>query len=638
MKIDQIDRFAANPGEQQITDEERELVDEIYNRLDIWEEQCRPYHDTAREMREVLHMRDPRQDSNITGEPGKQRNSEKTLQLHTLMNTVMNSIADQMERIPEVKLLPETDQYQETADQLQDMLRYVIYTVNNFELIHRRRMEDFFTVGTSILQIAWDSGMNHGTGDIAMIRWPVEAFIWDPIAEDINDARALMKVSWHPLSWYKDHYPDKYMYIASDMYERNDVGLPQSQKDRDSRDEERALMIEYWYRTWDATRKCFKINVAYVAGGALLDSETDVYDHGEYPFVIDVHSYIEGQPVGEGMVTEFRTMQQYINKYQRYIDTNLRMSSKARMFTRQGNGINPKKLADWEQDVITGTAIRNGEDWAWLQHAPFNQAIFQAVSTMKNELAADAGVSSVMRGQLPSDYASGKAVTALQETGSKISTMRTAGLRAGFKRVAEQILWLMAQYYDNDRVALITGSDGSVRRSQMNMNAMFRKKSRGAVPPPPYIVQIEINNRNPMRVEARNESLMNAYTMAAQHQQIFPLSSLFSMMDLEGKDQLVPILRENETIQAQMEQMAQQLEEAQAQMNQLAQENQNLRRVSTQMTDALSNVSASRNPMARQSQTPAAYGGSDQMNPDRGLGVAEEARQTMAVPPQGVMQ
>ena len=377
---------------QELDEEQKELVKEIYDRLEIWEDRCRPYHDSAREMREVLHMRDPKQDPPVR--KGKsQQFAEKTLQLHTLANTVFNSVADQMERMPDAKLLPESEEFQETADALQDMVRYVVYTVNNFDLVHRRRMEDFYTVGTSILQIAWDPEFNYGTGDIALIRWPVEAFIWDPIAEDIQDARALMKLSWHPMSWFKDHYPDEYPYISSDMYTRSDIGLPESQQ-QDMRDEDRALLVEYWYKKYRRSSHRYTVNVAYVAGGALLDHQEDVYDHGLYPFVIDVHSYIEGQPVGEGMVTEFRSMQQYINKYQRYIDTNLRMSSKARMLTRKQNGIDPTEFADWERDIVTGTDVTQGEAWAWLSHPPFNQAVFETVSTMKAELASDAGVPS----------------------------------------------------------------------------------------------------------------------------------------------------------------------------------------------------------------------------------------------------
>ena len=572
-------------GPQTLGEEEQTLRDEIYSRLELWEQECREYHDRARLMREVMRRNDPDQD------PQNTPANERTLQLHTLASTVNNSVSEQMERMPEAKLIPETAELQQVADVLQDVVHYVVYNVNEFEAIHKRRMEDYFVTGTSILQVAWDPDMSYGKGDIALIRWPVEAFLWDPQAENIQDARAIMKLSWHPMSWYRDHYPDAAPYVGSEEGQHNQIGLADAQRDLGTRDEDRALLVEYWYRTYENGK--YKINVAYCAGGALLIHEEDVYAHGEYPFIVDVHSTIEGQPVGEGMVGEFRAMQQYINKYQRYIDTNLRFSSKGRMLINRNSGIDRQQLADWSRDTIEGNRIIQGEDWAWLSHQPLNGMNYTMIQQMQQALAQDAGVSSVMRGQLPSDYASGKAVVALQETGSKISNLRTAGLRSNFKHAVEQILWLMSQFYDRDRVVMIAGQDGLGMTTTVNARFLFGGKGRGgATPPPPYVVQIEINNRNPMRIDQQNEMYMQAYTMAAQAQQAFPLSALFSLLNIEGKDRVLPVIRENEMIQQQMAQMQQQMEQMGAQLQQAQAENQSLRQATQDMTNSLANIRA----------------------------------------------
>ena len=581
MKNEELRQAVAGP--QILSEEEQTLRDEIYSRLELWEQECREYHDKARVMREVFRRNDPDQ-----GPPGTPK-EEKTLQLHTLASTVNNSISEQMERMPEAKLIPETPEMQLTADVLQDVVHYVIYNVNEFETVHKRRMEDYFVTGTSILQIAWDSEMSHNNGDIALIRWPVEAFLWDPQAENIQDARAVMKLSWHPLSWYKDHYPDAAPYVGSEEGQHNRVGLADAQRDLGSRDEDRALLIEYWYRTYENGK--YKINVAYCAGGALLTEEKDVYAHGEYPFILDVHSTIEGQPVGDGMVGEFRNMQMYINKYQKYIDTNLRFSSKGRMLVSRSSGIDRQQLADWSRDTIEGDRIIQGEDWSWLSHQPLNGMNYTMIQSMAQSLQQDAGVSSVMRGQLPSDYASGKAVIALQETGSKISNLRTAGLRASFKHAVEQILWLMNQFYDKDRVVMISGEDGKGIATKVNSKMLFGKKS-AATPAPPYVVQIEINNKNPLRIDAQNEMIMQAYTMAAQAQQSFPLSALFSLMNIEGKDRILPVIKENEMYQQQMMQMQQQLEQMGAQLQQAQADNESLRQAQIDMTNTVASIRA----------------------------------------------
>jgi hypothetical protein len=67
-------------------------------------------------------------------------------------------------------------------------------------------------------------------------------------------------------------------------------------------DEDRALLIEYWWRKYNAKTKRYSISVAYAAGNALLDKQEDVYMHGLYPFVVESHDTREGCLAGEGLV------------------------------------------------------------------------------------------------------------------------------------------------------------------------------------------------------------------------------------------------------------------------------------------------------------------------------------------------
>jgi hypothetical protein len=486
---------------------------------------------------------------------------------------------------------------QEQADELQDMVHYVVYCANNFEQLHYRRCEDFYGPGTAVTQIAWDPDLGFGKGEITLLRWPLEAFLWDPTAEDIQDCRAVMKVSWHPLSWYREHYPDEGRYVTGDKGTHNNVGMTIGQEDADhASDEERALMIEYWWREYNAKTRRYTVNVAYAAGGALLDKATDVYSHGMYPFVVDVHDTIEGSLAGEGLVHELAPMMRYINRYASYIDMNGRMSSKGRMLVQRGSGIDKEALTDWEQDVIEGDRIEQGVAWNWMQHQPFNGTISQMLGMMQSDLKADSGANQFTRGETTGGIVSGKAINSLIQAGGKISSMRTEQLKYGFKQIVEQILWLMSQFYDKERVILLTGGTGDSPRSRrVDPRKVFGKRSTGkAVNPPPYTVQIEVSSRDPQRIANQNQMFMEAYTMSAQAQQFFPLSALFRILNLDGKDKILPVIESNETYQEQMRQMQQQVEQMSQQMEQMQQEHTNLKQATTQMTNTLASMSARR--------------------------------------------
>ena len=610
--------------EQPLDDDDKELLETIYDRLDIFQQQNSCYHDEAMECRQIMHMEDPGQDDPKT----TMENGKRMLQLQTLKSTINNVVADQMLSMPEAKLMPETIDMQEAADDLQDMVHYVIYCANDIEHMRYRRCEDFYGPGTAVTQITWDEDMNYGKGEIALIRWPIEAFLWDPTAENIQDCRAVMKVSWHPLSWYREHWPENGKYVGCDDGEHNNVGMTEGQIDAGhSNDEERAMLIEYWWRKYNAKTKRYSISVAYAAGHALLAKTEDVYMHGLFPFVIETHDTREGCLAGEGLVHELTPMMRYINRYAAYADINARYSAKKRMLTQRGAGIDMEALADFDCDIVEGDRI-DPTALQWMDTPPFNSTIIQLMTMFQDNLKADSGANQFTRGETTGGIVSGKAINSLIQAGVKVSSMRTEQLKYGFKAMVEQIIWLMAQFYDDERTFMITGRDGK-RELKVDTKKLFGKKSNGAVNPPPYTVQIEVSSRDPQRVADQNQMFMECYTMAAQAQQNFPLSSLIQILNLDGKDKILPVIQANEHYQEMMMQMQQQIEQMGQQMQQMQAENQNLRRTATNATNALANISARRGGSVAPGATKVAEAGG---GPNTDEAIVNAARNTLGTP------
>ena len=609
--------------EQQLEEEDKKLLDLIYERLDIFEQMNRPYHEKAKECRQILHMEDPFQDDPQT----MLRNGKKTLQLQTLKSTINNVVADQMLSMPEAKVIPETPEMQDAADDLQDILHFITYCANDYEQLHYRRCEDFYTTGTAITQIAWDQDMNYGKGEVALIRWPVEAFLWDPTAERLDDCRAVMKVSWHPLSWFRSHWPEEGKYVGAEDGTHNNVGMTEGQEDAEhSNDEKRALLIEYWWREYNAKTRRYTINVAYAAGNALLEKQTDVYDHGMYPFVIDVHDSIEGCLVGKGLVDELAPMMRYINRYAAYADMNARMSSKGRMLVRRGAGIDKEALTDWETDIIEGDQITQGDSWNWMQNQPFNSTITNLMTMFQSDLKADSGANQFTRGETTGGIVSGKAINSLIQAGGKVASMRTEQLKFGSKNMDEQKAWLAAQFYEDGRTIMITGRKSVV----VDTKKIFGEKTKGAVNPPPYTVQIEVSSRDPQRIANQNQMFMEAYTMSAQAQQFFPLSALFQILNLDGKDKILPVIKSNEHYQEQMQAMQQQIQQMQEQMQQMAEQNQNLKTTVSEAKNTIANMQARRGvggPTPQPQKMGEAGGGPDNPN-----AIVDNARNTLGIP------
>lgn len=560
--------------------DEKKLLEEAYGRLKIWRDSCNEIHERAKEARNILLLQDPKQDPETKG----RRMDKRTLQLQTLKSTFNNCVADQMDNMPEALMLPETKDLEEVAEDLTDVVRFVMAR-NNYESLHRRRVEDCFGTGTAVTQVAWDPDMDGGKGNVAVIRWPVEAFLWDPAADNIQDARALFKVSWHPLSWYEQHYPEKFSDIGSDWVEYSGLGVPEAQEMDQPGDEDRAMLLEYWYRLYDAKKHRYTINVAYLAGGVLLENSEDVYKHGMYPFVLDVYTPIEGLPVGDGLIQECAPMMRYINRYAAYIDTNLRMASKGRLLVDRNAGIDKDALLDWETDVVEGDRI-DPSALQWMQTQPFTGAATQQMLQLQTDIKQDSGQNQFTRGETAGGVTAASAISALQEAGGKITRLRTHVLNQGFRAIVEQVMWLINQFYDSKRVLFITGRDENPNhRREVNADPdrLFGKHKGSTLPPPPYTVQVQIQRRNPLRQQAQNELFMQAYSMAAQAGAPFPLSVLFKLLHVDGKERILPEIVAVETLQQQMQELAMQNQQLNQQNAELQQGIQNLQNVNDEL-------------------------------------------------------
>lgn len=594
-------------GPQPLTPEEQMLTIEAYKFFRIFRDGCRDYHDKVRVNREILRMKDPYQDTGkkLDGEP-------RMLQLQTLKSTFNNCVADQLDNMPEAALLPERPGLESVAEDMSDVVRFV-FNQNGYEELHRKRVEDYF-VSTALTQIVWDEDMDNGKGNVAIDRWPIEQFLWDPQEPDIQNARALIKFTWHPMSWFAAHYPDKAQYIGSDDAEYDEHSL-EGAVSKISGDEDRAMLMEYWYRRYDAKKRRYTINVAFFAGGALLENNTNVYNHGMYPFVMEPFNYIEGQPVGDGLIDQLAPMMRYVNRYAHYMDENARMSAKNRLLVRKNAQLDMEALADFDQNIIEGQNI-DDESVRWFQSKPLNGMITQQMLQFQTDIKQDSGQSQWTRGETAGGVTAASAISALQEAGGKITREHTLMLNQGFKKIVEQVLWLVCQFYTNRQEQMITGKDGKAREVMMaashlrgddappeemppeellmqidqmlpgengmpGLGSMIRdrakkkaaKRRKNSLAPPPYTVQVQVSRRNPLRVQAQNELFIQAYTMAAQAGQQFPLKMLFELLVVDGKDRIMPVL----------EQVDQQTQMLQA----LMQENQMLKESNANMQGTL---------------------------------------------------
>ena len=187
-----------------------------------------------------------------------------------------------------------------------------------------------------------------------------------------------------------------------------------------------------------------------------------VFAHGLLPFVLFRYRQVAREPFGTGLVHDYAGTQHAIDRYIKYIDDNARQSSVQRHFIRKGRGINPDEVADYTRDVIEWEGADIREVMQTVQAAPLNGQVYQMMNYLVDTMKQDCGQNQFSRGEGGLGVTAASAIQALQDAGGKITRWHTGIFKEAFKELVEQLLWVLSEYIDAERVIRIVGGwDGT---------------------------------------------------------------------------------------------------------------------------------------------------------------------------------
>ena len=558
-------------GEQPLSGEERMLLKRCYELFEFFRERLREDHAEMREARAAREMR-------------QEQRSETSPPIMTFNSCVDNVIADQIDNTPEAVLAPERPETDGTADQMTDLVGYVLHKAD-WQGVYQKIMEDVAVTGTGIVEVFWDNDAMNGEGMASVGVWHPEDFYPDPMYQDIQDGRACFKATRTTVGYLADRYPDIAPYIRPDNVRSDDeagsvVDVPASDGE--------VTLIEFWYKRYDAKKKRYRVHMALAAGGALLYSTelgfgcskseyaSGVYAHGQYPFHMFKYRDVFRKPFGTGLYRDFAPTQAAIDRYAKYIDDNARESSVQRHFIRRGSGVNADEIADMSRTVIEwdGNDIR--EVLQTVQAAPLNSQVFQMMNHLIETMKEDSGQNPFTRGETAGGVTATSAIDRLLTQGSKITRWHAETFKSVFRGIVTQILWILSEYLDPSRKILIVG--GWAQSGAMDNQVIEIKPTHlegDELPAPAYDVRVEVHRLNPAHTEHHNEQLMKAAEIAAQTGYPIPPATLYqAMMGIRDKERIVKLLQDAQgqaeelsRLRAQNEQMNAQLAEKQKLMD-----------------------------------------------------------------------
>lgn len=544
-------------AEQELGEEDRALRERAYSLFDYYYDELSEAHE---EMRRARLMRRLMQDE-----------QSRTAPVSNTLNSCMdNVIADQMDNMPEAKLVPETEETAGSAEEMSDVVSFVLYQCG-FASTYQTLMEDAIVTGTGVAQIVWDGDAMNGEGMAGVLAWHPEDFYPDPAYENIQDGRGCFKATRTTVGWVEEHYPEAAGFVHSDDMRRTMEPRPQA-PDGDAW----TTLLEFWYRRYDAKAGRYRVHWALLAGGALLratqtgfgyenkdEYSQGVFAHGLLPFVLFRYRQVAREPFGTGLVHDYAGTQHAIDRYIKYIDDNARQSSVQRHFIRKGSGINPDEVADYTRDVIEWEGADIREVMQTVQAAPLNGQVYQMMNYLVDTMKQDCGQNQFSRGEGGLGVTAASAIQALQDAGGKITRWHTGIFKEAFKELVEQLLWVLSEYIDAERVIRIVGGwDGTGNMRDRLVTLRPTGREGDALPRPAYTVRVQVQKSNPLQIQADNEFLQQVAQVCAQYGEPLPPESVIGLMEgYRTKTSVLRAVQENSREKAELAALRAQVEE-----------------------------------------------------------------------------
>ncbi len=270
-----------------------------------------------------------------------------------IQSTVENVSADLMDQAPEVYIRPEGAADEHIAKVVEALIRRN-HDVSGYTVEYQKLVHDLLVGGYCVQEVGYDPALNNGLGGAFIRHVDDRSILFDPLCDDMQEGRAVFKLSLRTREWIKDRFPLKYPEMGDDPYVASDA--PADDILRGDR-RNSVLLLEYWWKTPTERDGVFAVHMALIAGGVVLADSREFkpqgyFAHGMYPFVLTPLYMRKGSPLGFGIVDLFEKQQRYADKLDQIVLKNAFMASHNKLLITEASGFDEEDLKDWSKELL----------------------------------------------------------------------------------------------------------------------------------------------------------------------------------------------------------------------------------------------------------------------------------------------
>jgi hypothetical protein len=507
-----------------------------------------------------------------------------------LVNVVLNRHADAIDNYPEPNCLPRAADDQKEAQKLTKILP-VILKQNGFGQVYSDVWWYKLKAGTGVYGVFWDSDKLNGLGDIAIRKVDILNLFWEPGITNIQDSRNIFHVEMVDNDVLVEQYPQLQGKLRGTTQQVSRFLYDDSVDNTD-----KSAVVDWYYKRRvngkDVLQYCkFCENVVLFAsenemqrptaeqpvtdpmtGAPVADPVTGMpavqtvetgpsmaergwYDHGKYPFVMDVLYPEEGTPCGFGFIDIAKDPQKQIDLMNQAMLKNTLAAATPRFFIRDDGAVNEAEFADWTKPFVHTNGNLGQDSILPIQSTQLQGNYVSFLQMKEQELRETSGNTEANTGSVPSSVTAASAIAALQEASGKLSRDMVNTSYRTFEEICLLCIDLIRQFYDMPREFRITGDMGREEFASYD-NSGLQPKPQGS----PFgvdmgyrspVIDIEVVPQKESRYTKAeyNELALQLYGAGFFNPQAADQAlACLGMMDFKGREDVMQRISQNGTL------------------------------------------------------------------------------------------
>lgn len=460
-----------------------------------------------------------------------------------IQSTIENISADLLDRIPEPVIAPESLRDTEAARVIEAIIRQN-HDAACYPREYRHLVHDLLVGGYCVQEIGYDPLENGGLGGAFIRHTDIRNTLFDPLCTDLQEGRAVFKIKLCTRAWLEERFPAHAPFLGDDGFRAADAAEdPLLVTDRRNS----MLLMEYWWREYDAENDCYAVHMAQIAGNRVLSDSRDekpegYYAHGQYPFVLTPLFPRRGSCLGLGIIDLFGTQQRYADKLDQIVLKNALMASHNKLLVTESSGFDTEDLRDWAKEVHRGESLGGV---TWFSTPPLPAYIISYIRELRDGIKQDSGANDFSRGTATGGITAASAIEAMQEMSNKRSRMISRQLHEAFRDAVRMEIEVEREFnYFTRTVHVLV--DGELQERSFESTMLNYDVPGGVRLPIEFRIKVRAQQEMKYSVSSQNELALKMLQAG-----ILTPYQAAEMMVYEGKEQVLRELNERREAQQQ---------------------------------------------------------------------------------------